>query len=147
MKKIVIIQILIALFQSSLLPQNNSGLFFSHQRGFYTKPFDLKISCSIEKGMIHYTFDGSDPLSSNTVLSGISPVTVTIDPARMVPGRGLTPGFVVRAVVLKDEIKQTDVITHSYIFINAVPLQIDPGKPWPDPVSYTHLTLPTTPYV
>ncbi|MDD5067558.1 MAG: chitobiase/beta-hexosaminidase C-terminal domain-containing protein, partial [bacterium] len=50
---------------------------------FYSAPFDVVLTAADPEFpnniTIYYTTDGSDPLTSSTVLSGISPVTVSID--------------------------------------------------------------------
>jgi hypothetical protein len=133
MINLVVTHLVFLLLQNVLIARETANLSFSHQRGFYKKPFDLVMTSDLSNGSIHYTLDGSDPVFSPTVLSGSSPVTVLIDPTRLIGGRGLTPGFIVRAVVMEDTIKQTEVITHSYIFINAVATQKHPGTTWPTP--------------
>jgi hypothetical protein len=96
---------MISVYQNSLIAQQTAPLSFSYQRGFYNKPFELNISSGLNEGMIHYTLDGSDPVYSQTRLSGKSPVAISIDPAKLTGGRGVTPGVVVRAVVMKDTVK------------------------------------------
>ncbi|MDD5067602.1 MAG: right-handed parallel beta-helix repeat-containing protein [bacterium] len=55
----------------------------SKGNGFYSAPFDVVLTAADPEFpnniTIYYTTDGSDPLTSSTVLSGISPVTVSID--------------------------------------------------------------------
>jgi len=114
-----------------LFPKYNYELFFSHPHGFYYNPFTLTISCNSTEITIHYTLDGSNPLTSTTAKSLASPANIQISPTSTV-GRGRTPGVVVRAVGVKGNIQQTLIVTRTYIFVNEVRNQGHPGEVWPN---------------
>jgi hypothetical protein len=93
---------------------------FSHDRGFYTKAFDLAIDSKTPGAEIYYTLDGTDPSPSNGTLYD-TPLrirkTTTIRVAAFLPG--LLP---------------TDIDTQSYIFLYDVIRQSPYGTPpagWP----------------
>ncbi|MHC4324189.1 MAG: lamin tail domain-containing protein, partial [Planctomycetota bacterium] len=82
---------------------------FSHNRGFYDKPFSVTIATETEGATIYYTLDGSEPytvtargFSSGTVYTGPIPISTTT----CLRARAIKPGF-----------KSTDEDTHTYIFI------------------------------
>ena len=106
---------------------------FSQKRGVYTAAFPLTLSSPDQNATIVYTLDGSDPRSSSTSLTGISPVTMQIDPSSNTNRGGLTPAVVVRATCAKADYDSSKVITHSYIFIESVKTQSTPGGIWPAP--------------
>lgn len=106
---------------------------FSHKRGFYTSPFTLTLTDSEVGATINYTLDGSDPRTSSTSLSGTSPISITIDPSSITHRGGLTPGVAVRAHGSKPQYANSDVETHSYIFLDDVETQSDPNGVWPNP--------------
>ncbi len=93
---------------------SNNGAFlavvadttFSHDRGFYTEPFDLVITSDTEDAIIRYTTDGSTPTTSHG--------SVYIGPIR------ITTTTTLRAVAFKPGWKSTNVDTHTYIFLDDV---------------------------
>jgi len=114
-----------------LFPKYNNELFFSHPHDFYYNPFILTISSNSAEMTIRYTLDGSNPLTSETVMSLASPANIPISPTSTV-GSGRTPAVVVRAVGVKGSIQQTLIETRTYIFINEVRNQEHPGGNWPN---------------
>lgn len=133
LKTILVMALQCIFFLSYSSAQTSATLSFSQTRGFYTQPFELTITTSSNTGSIYYTLDGSNPSNSPTAMASLSPVSIAVDPAGIPGGRGLTPAFIIRAVVMRDTTKLTKVITQSYIFINAVARQKYPGSPWPVP--------------
>ena len=109
---------------------NSKPLLVSAERGFYEEPFDVEMSTSSVDAMIIYTLDGSDPRTSETALTGKAPVTVKIDPENH-DSRGLTPGVVLRACVSQTDCDSSEVVTHTYLFIDNVKSQAHPGGNWP----------------
>ena len=112
-------------------PQFEHQLTFSEARGFYNQNFNLKISTDVVGASIKYTLDGSNPLTSPSARTKSASTSLTINPDSRI-GRGKTPGVVVRAVALKDGAQQTNVETHTYLFIEKVKNQFHPGGDWPD---------------
>jgi len=108
----------------------------SADRGFYADPFDLVLTASDVDASVVWTLDGSDPRDSRTATVAPSPATIRVDPDRA-DGRDPTPGFVVRAVAMRDGYGTSDVLTHTYIFPAEVarlsPHNEAPGPDWPAP--------------
>jgi len=98
---------------------------FSIDRGFYAVATNLVISSETEGATISYTLDGSDPRTSESATSGITPVSVLVDPDSTDGKWKATPAVMVRAYAHKDGMLPTDVDTHSYIFISKVKTQGD----------------------
>jgi len=93
---------------------SNNGAFlavvadttFSHDRGFYTEPFDVTIATATEGAIIRFTTDGSTPtLSHGTVYAGPLHITTTTT---------------LRAMAFKPGWKATNVDTHTYLFLDDV---------------------------
>ena len=93
---------------------NNEGysgevapLKFSHERGFYTTPFDLTIATDTPDARIIYTIDGKVPNDPNY---------------RFWPGRTYTGPLriskttCIRAMALQTDWKSTRLHTHTYVF-------------------------------
>ncbi len=110
---------------------------FEYGRGFYDTSFNEIITSETDGADIWYTLDGSDPRYSTTALLGISPLSITIDPESTNDGRPKTPGVTVRACAKKSGMKDTDVDTHTYLFISHILQQsnVSPGVGWPEPPS------------
>jgi hypothetical protein len=110
-------------------------LTFSHKRGFYAENFDLTLSTTTPGLTIKYTKDGTNPLESNSAKSGISPLTIRIDPSPA-PDRDTAPGYCVRAVAVKDDTAATKLKTHTFLFYERIvelsPDNVKPGPDWPD---------------
>jgi hypothetical protein len=99
--------------------------------GFYSDPFSATITGTLPGETIKYTLDGSDPRYSSKALTGVSPVTITIDPNSTQGGRGITGGVVLRASKFEPGFEPSKPVTRSYIFINSVIAQEHPGGDWP----------------
>ncbi|MDI6447427.1 lamin tail domain-containing protein [Anaerobaca lacustris] len=83
----------------------------SHERGFYSAPFEVTITCDTPDAVIYYTRDGSEPFSQ----------------ARDVPGGTVykEPILVFRTTCLrvmayKPGWRPSEIVTHSYIFLDDV---------------------------
>lgn len=131
---ILLLPILHLTFANTLKAENTDegALTFSHQRGLYKAPFTLNISSSLSDATIAYTLDGSDPTISRTAMTSSSPASIKIDPSDDTYRGGTTPGVILRATAYNDNSVSNKIKTHSYIFINEVPTQSDPGGIWPD---------------
>ena len=93
---------------------------FSHNRGFYTAPFQVTISTTTAGAQIRYTTDGSTPTEANGTLYA-APVTINRT-------------TVLRAVAFKAGWEPTDADTQTYIFLEDVLTQSASGTPppgWP----------------
>jgi hypothetical protein len=108
---------------------------FSVQRGFYESPFNVVITSDREDASIVYTFDGSDPTTSQKALTETSPATVYVDPDDET-GRFTAPGVVLRAIASKDGFAPSRSVTHTYLFLNKIkelsPHEQKPGSDWPE---------------
>ncbi|MBN1560288.1 lamin tail domain-containing protein [candidate division KSB1 bacterium] len=89
---------------------------FSHVRGFYETPFDLRLTSSLSNAEIYYTLDGSEP-TTETGTRYAQPISIA----------GTT---VLRAIVSYDDMVSVSA-THTYLFLNSVIAQPNnpPGYP------------------
>jgi len=114
------------------LPETEGMVTCDTPSGFFNNPFTAKLIGTTPGETIKYTVDGSDPRTSLNVLSGTSPVSVRIDPASTIGGRGLTGGFVLRASKYQEGLAPGRPITNTYIFVAAVKsVTAHPGGNWP----------------
>ena len=79
---------------------------FSHDRGIYSEPFNLKIKSKTENSTIYYTEDGTVPEPESSL---IYKDPILIDSTK-----------IIRAIAYKKDFLQTNVDTHSYIFPTSV---------------------------
>ena len=118
----------------SVIGSTTSKPLISAAHGFYNNPFTVTITATGSNQQLTYTLDGSNPRTSSTSFSGISPLSVLIDPASTA-GRDALGGVVLRAA----EAGSIDVATQTYIFTARVKNQcrgnVRPGSRWPLPVS------------
>jgi len=103
---------------------------FDHEAGFYDAPFDLVISSDEPGYEIIYTIDGSNPQTSSTATGSSTPVTLRVDPATST-GRPATPVFIVRASLGMDGFAPSKPVTKSFIFLDRILTQSNPGGDWP----------------
>ena len=88
-----------------------AGIAFSHERGFYTEPFSVTVTCPTPDAAIYYTLDGSSPLDprlgtpTGTLYSGPIPIGDTT---------------CLRAAACKSNYLSTSVVTHTYLFLDDV---------------------------
>jgi hypothetical protein len=95
---------------------------FSHDRGFYTAPFSLSITCATPGVTIRYTTNGSAP-TATTGLIYSSPISIAAT-------------RVVRAAAYKTGLLPSDVDAQTYLFLDDVIRQPDgvaPAPGWPPP--------------
>ena len=92
---------------------------FSHDRGFYTEPFELVIGSSTPGAEIYFTTNGSSPEVTSTLYTGPIAISATT---------------CVRARAFKNGLYPTDVDTHTYLFIEDVVRQSEdpPSAEWPN---------------
>jgi hypothetical protein len=111
---------------------------FSTPRGFYNNSFTVTLSADTASAVIRYALDGSDPRTSPTAISHISPVTVLVHPQSTEGERAKAPGFVLRACTVVAGVSVSETITHTYMFVdNAGLLSVEgavPGPQWPSTV-------------
>ncbi|MDH4239774.1 MAG: lamin tail domain-containing protein, partial [Phycisphaerae bacterium] len=96
-------------------------VWFSHSRGFYNALFPLTLSTATNGAEIRYTTDGSRPTATHgNIYSSPLPISHTTT---------------LRAVAVKPGFLDSDVKTHTYIFISDVITQSPngetPGPGWP----------------
>ncbi len=93
---------------------------FSHNRGFYTQPFDLVITCGTAGATIRYTTNGSPP-SVNTGFVYSGPISI--------PGTR-----VIRAAAFKTGFQPSGIDTQTYLFAEDIFKQSPTGQAppgWP----------------
>lgn len=103
---------------------------FSKPNGFYNQSFDLMLSVPDPAYDLLYTIDGSNPQTSLSAISGGKSATVRVDP-NIAEGRPATPAFIVRASLVKDGLAPSFPLTQTYIFLDKVLTQVNPGGGWP----------------
>ncbi|HOL32232.1 MAG TPA: lamin tail domain-containing protein [Anaerohalosphaeraceae bacterium] len=88
---------------------------FSRNRGFYTAPFEVSISCATPGAAIHYTTDGSTPNESSPAYTGPIAISATT---------------CLRAAAFKPGWRPSNTDTQTYLFIQDVISQTaPPGYP------------------
>lgn len=92
---------------------------FSHKRGFYDAPFSVTIATETEGATIHYTLDGSAPITDGLIPTG----AVYTGPIQ------ITTTTVLRAVATKPGWKSSDMDSQTYIFLDDVLHQRGAGFP------------------
>ena len=115
----------------SVLNAQDPGISYSHESGFYDTPFELTLTASGTFTQIAYTLDGSDPKNSESDSIDLSPAIIAIDPDDTTH-RGLTPGMVVRSVLYNGNQFSGTTQCKTYLFINKIRMQSDPGGEWPE---------------
>lgn len=103
---------------------------FSKKGGLCNNIFHLTMTSPLPDFKVLYTIDGSDPRTSSTAVLGGSVATLLIDP-NQATGRGTTPGYTVRASLVKDGYKPSNAVTNTYLFLSMVKYQAYPGGKWP----------------
>ena len=99
--------------------------------GFFSNPFNVKLTTEQPGETIRYTLDGSDPGISGTAIEVTSPAYVNVNPNSTEAQRGQTGGFVLRASHIEDGYSPSQPITRNYLFLNVVKTQQEPGGNWP----------------
>lgn len=113
------------------LPETDAVVSIDVKSGFYNNPFSVKLTGSAPGKTILYTLDGSDPRTSSTNITGLSPVSVLVDPNSTTGGRGKTGGVIVRASQIETGLAPGKPTTRNYIFLATVKTQAHPGGNWP----------------
>lgn len=93
---------------------------FSVDRGFFTQPFDVTISCATPGSTIRYTRNGDTPTATTGFVYS-APIAIT----------GTT---ILRAAAFKDGFQPSNVDTHTYLFLDDVIVQSANGAApagWP----------------
>jgi len=106
------------------------GVTYSKPSGFYNANFNLTISSPVSDAKVVYTLDGSNPQTSATRIIGTKTTEVAINPDSKT-NRGTTPAVVVRASIIKDGFMASKPKVHTFIFIENVKTQTQPGWDWP----------------
>jgi hypothetical protein len=120
------------LFAQVAMPELSDSVkvVFSHKAGFYTDNFSLELSVPNESYDLLYTIDGSNPQTSKTAQNGGKSKTITINPSLSV-GRPATPCFLVRASLTKNGFLPSKPESRTFIFLDKVVGQKNPGGGWP----------------
>lgn len=90
-----------------------SDVFFDHDAGYYSSPFDLEIGTATAGATIRYTLDGTAPSLTNGITYS-NPIHI---------GGSTRSTTIVRAAAFKNGLEPTAVFTQSYIFLSDVPVQ------------------------
>jgi hypothetical protein len=106
------------------------GVKFSSEAGFYSNPFDLTLTSSDPSCKIVYTIDGSNPVTSSTKITDGTSTIIRIDPDTT-GERGKTPAIIVRASLSKEGYLSAFPVSKTFIFIDKVKTQTQPGGNWP----------------
>lgn len=102
----------------------------SRGAGFYDAAFDLTMESPYPDCNILFSFDGSEPSTSPSAIKGGRLREWRIDPTQPI-SRGQTPGYVLRACLVKEGYKPSVSITRTYIFSEKIKTQTYPGWQWP----------------
>ncbi|MGJ8695484.1 MAG: lamin tail domain-containing protein [Verrucomicrobiaceae bacterium] len=86
---------------------------FSHDRGYFTEPFDLAITSATPGAVIIYTVDGTPPSESNGMIY-TGPVTIDETTA-------------LRAIATKNGYQSSNVDTQTYLFVEDIVRQTRPS--------------------
>lgn len=113
-----------------IVNNDSSKVVFSHKGGFYNDAFNLKLEVPDLKYDLLYTIDGSNPQNSMTAINGGKSKSLIVHSVSG-EGRPKTPGFIVRASLIKPGESPTLPTTNTYIFIDHVINQTNPGYDWP----------------
>ena len=113
------------------LPESDGTVDCNTESGFYNNTFSVTLTSSSSEANIVYTLDGSDPRTSENLLSGKSPVNVWIDPNSTAGNRGKTGGVVLRASVIFDGLAPGKPTSRNFIFADFVKTQANPEGKWP----------------
>ncbi|MBN1482343.1 CotH kinase family protein [candidate division KSB1 bacterium] len=109
-------------------------LSFEPPRGFFDHSFQLTITAPVENATIHYTLNGKHPLTAENVMSGSSPLTITVDPDDFA-NRDYAPAVCVRAIAVIADTAVSSLNTHTYIFVDKITSHSRdgqrPGAEWP----------------
>lgn len=99
------------------VPGFTSDTVFDVQRGYYTTPVTVHITCPTPGAQIYYTTDGSDPTTSSTLYTaaGIPVMTTTV----------------VRAKAFAPPLADSNIDTHTYLFRADVKNQPAAPAGWP----------------
>jgi hypothetical protein len=107
----------ISLTLSTLTPTQGTELTltFSHERGYYTQPFSVSISCSDVSAQLFYTTNGDIPTPASTSYSQAIAIS------------GTTP---LSILAIKDSLRT--MVTQTYLFINQIVTQPNTIAGYPD---------------
>ncbi len=92
----------------------------SVSRGFFNEPFKVILSTTEPGATIRYTLDGSVPLGTGPTLSPVYTAPLNV-----------TNTTVLRAATFSSSTVPSDIVTHSYIFLDSVLNQ--PSPPYDNP--------------
>ena len=112
---------------------DNIALEFSHESGFYTEPFDLKIGISEEETTIYYTLDCTEPTQKSLAYS--SPIRIksrkgeknnfseisTTSIYWSKPISEVFKGTIVRAMAYRNNLPVSNIITKTYFVDKKMP--------------------------
>jgi len=105
----------------------------SHERGFYSEPFGLKLFSHTPNVSIHFTLDGSEPSAQRGIV---------YTPAMSIP---IATTLHVRAIASRPGWRTSRVSTHTYIFVEDVAQQPSDPTGWPTDWGFSsdaHDTVP-----
>ena len=83
-------------------------------------PINVTISCQTKDAKIKYTLDDSDPITSNTAITSLSPITVNLVGA----GDSSAKSATIKAIAFRQGMADTDICSASYSYIANPDLRI-----------------------
>lgn len=116
---------------TELVFQDTIGLSFSAPSGFYDQSFTLEITPADPAWNVYYTLDGSNPQDSETAIISAGGATIEIDP-QSISNRDATPAVLIRASAGTSGIRPSFPEARTYIYLDEVLTQSNPGGSWPD---------------
>ncbi len=132
---IILVLVFFGPLTSSLAQDTLSVPEFSEFHGFFEESFELIVTSDINGASIIYTLDGSNPITSESSTTLVSPGTIEINPENPT-GRFTAPGVVVRAIASMEGYESSKPFTQTYMFLNYVttlsPDEERPGTGWPE---------------
>src|SRR3954468_16173400 len=117
----LVVAALFLLFAASVFSaeniSTNAVVRFEPGRGFYDKPFSLRLISTEPALAIHYTTDGAAPTLRSPA----------IDSAPLI----ISNTVVIRAALFGGAVRVSDVVTHTYLFLDQVMRQPKSPPGWP----------------
>ncbi len=93
---------------------------FSPEGGLCQFPINVTISCQTKDAKIKYTIDDSDPITSNTAITSLPPITVNL----VGTGDSSAKSATIKAIAFRQGMADTDICSASYSYIANPDLRI-----------------------
>jgi len=93
---------------------------FSPEGGSCQFPINVTISCQTKNAKIKYTIDDSNPITSNTAITSLPPITVNL----VGTGDSSAKSATIKAIAFRQGMADTDICSASYSYIANPDMQI-----------------------